>query len=141
MLKWLAAAAIAANGLFFGYTQGWFDGLFGLDSTGDREPERLQAQVRPESVLLLPLPASGPAAARAPRCLEAGPFTAGDLASAEAALRVALPEGGWRVVAAVPTGDPSATSAIRVDAADPDLGLRLAELRLGAAGKAFLACP
>lgn len=141
MLKWLAAAAIAANLLFFGYAEGWFDGMFGLDSTGDREPERLQAQVRPESVLLLPLPASGPAVTRAPRCLEAGPFTAGDLSSAEAALRVAVPEGGWRVVAVVPTGDPGATASIRIDAADPDLVSRLAELRLGAAAKAFLSCP
>ena len=42
-----AAVLLAANLLFFGFTRGWFDGLLGLQSLGDREPERIANQVRP----------------------------------------------------------------------------------------------
>ena len=141
MLKWLLALAIGANALVFGYAQGWFDGLFGLHSIGDREPERLRAQVRPETVLLLPWPASSPAAAA--RCLEAGPFAAGDAAAAEATLRSAVPEGSWRLLGldGAAASGPLAVATIRVDNAEPPVAARLGELRLGPAARAFAPCP
>ena len=66
----------------------------------------------------------------------------GDLAAAEASLRGAVPEGGWRLVG---TGgqpaDASGAASIRVDGADPALAARLAELKLGPAARSFSSCP
>ena len=117
MLRALVVALLVANGLFFLWSQGWLDGVVGVRARGDREPERLAAQVRPESVIVLkspPTSASTPAASRsaiatvapagaalvaaAPDCLEAGPFTAAELDAAEAALRAALPGATWSTV-------------------------------------------
>jgi hypothetical protein len=41
-----------ANLAFFGWTEGWFDGVSTLKSTGDREPQRLASQVAPEVMRL-----------------------------------------------------------------------------------------
>jgi len=113
MLRALVAALLVANGLFFLWTQGWLDGIVGVRARGDREPERLAAQVRPESVVILsrpPVPAAPAAAARtavaasattaaaAPACLEAGPFEAPEVAAAETALRAAVPGAAWNTV-------------------------------------------
>lgn len=108
MLRALVVALLVANGLFFLWSQGWLDGVIGLRARGDREPERLAAQVRPESVVVLksaPLPAaprsagatpaSAPLVAAAPDCLEAGPFASTEFDAAEAALRAALPAATW----------------------------------------------
>ena len=89
MLRAAVLALLLANLAFFAWTQGWLDSVVGIRSIGDREPERLLRQVHPELIRILPpLPA---AAAPAPACLEAGPFTATELAAAEAALRAAWP--------------------------------------------------
>jgi hypothetical protein len=97
MLRTLAAAVLLANVLFFGWVQGWFGPP---PRAGEREPARLTAQLRPESVTILPAKAAG-AAVRAAKvaatqCLEAGPFVESDIAAAEAALAAApLAEGSW----------------------------------------------
>ena len=117
MLRSLVVALLVANGLFFVWSQGWLDGVIGLRARGDREPERLAAQVRPESVVVLknpPMPAaprsaaatpaSAPLVVAAPDCLEAGPFAAAELEAAEAALRTALPGAKWSTV---PTEKPA----------------------------------
>jgi hypothetical protein len=109
MLRALVAALLVANGLFFLWTQGWLDGIVGVRARGDREPERLAAQVRPESVVILarpPVPAvaarsavaASAAVAAAPACLEAGPFEAPEVAAAETALRAAVPGAVWNTV-------------------------------------------
>jgi hypothetical protein len=110
MLQRAVLLLLLANLLFFTWTQGWLDGLTGLRAQGDREPERLARQVRPESVVILPPSAAIPApAASAPTssdssapaptaCLEAGPFATGASVSAIAALQnaqPALPAGSW----------------------------------------------
>lgn len=125
MLKWLLMAALAANAVFFAWTQGWLDSVVGVRATGDREPGRLALQVRPDSVVILTpnavaaaasgasaasaafatSPASGNSAAlsasaasgaqRSTSCWEAGPFNAPQLASAEAVLGGVLPAGAW----------------------------------------------
>ena len=93
MLRRAALLLLIANLLFFAWTQGWLDGVTGLRAQGDREPERLARQVRPESVVILPpsaaVPGPGPAASAPPStgsaldtgattvCLEAGPFATG----------------------------------------------------------------
>ena len=61
-MRTLLVALAAANLIFFAFSQGWLDGVGGIDSLGGREPGRLALQVRPDSVRLLPMPeaASGP---------------------------------------------------------------------------------
>ena len=118
MLRGLVLLLIVANLAFYAWSQGWLDSVVGVRSIGDREPERLTRQVRPETVVVLPptsaeaLPAAPvsppvpattastaatvPAAAQA--CLEAGPFSPAQVAAAEAALQSAqptLPGGAW----------------------------------------------
>ncbi|HEY4066446.1 MAG TPA: hypothetical protein VGM74_06090 [Burkholderiaceae bacterium] len=66
MLRILVAALLAANLAFFAWSQGWLDGIVGVRSIGDREPERMARQVHPELVRVLPpSPASGASAAAA----------------------------------------------------------------------------
>ena len=97
MLRALVLALLVANLCFWAWTQGWLDGVVGLRASGDREPERLGRQVRPESVRILPPAAAASAASTADgaalvACLESGPFASAAAASAaEAALRGALP--------------------------------------------------
>jgi hypothetical protein len=115
MLRLAALLLLIANLLFFAWTQGWLDDATGLRAQGDREPERLARQVRPETVVILPpsaaLPGPAPAASIpgpgsalpdaglvATACLEAGPFATGASVSAIAALQGAvppLPAGSW----------------------------------------------
>ena len=57
MLRVLLGLLLLANAPFFGWSQGWLAPAFPAPRTGEREPERLTAQVRPESVVILPAPA------------------------------------------------------------------------------------
>ena len=101
MSRALIAALLLANLVFFGWTQGWLDAYTTVRSTGDREPDRLRRQVRPESIRVLP--ASAAVAAVAPdafACWEAGPFNDAELASAQAAAQSALPADSWVTVRA-----------------------------------------
>lgn len=94
MLRLLVGLLVAANLAFFAWSQGWLDDVVGVRAQGDREPERLRNQVRPELVRVLPTPlATTPAAG--PTCLEAGPFAPAAVAAAEAALQALVPAGGW----------------------------------------------
>ncbi|HWH80737.1 MAG TPA: SPOR domain-containing protein, partial [Burkholderiaceae bacterium] len=95
MLRALIALLLLANLGYFAWSQGWLDAI-GLRASGDREPERLQRQVRPELVRILPPgAASQAAAAAAAACFEAGPFNDTELAAAQAAAQLALPAGSW----------------------------------------------
>jgi len=140
MLRLLLLALIAANLAFFGFARGWLDGAFGLRASGDREPERIAAQVRPETIVVQSMPTASAASASA--CLEAGPIAAADSAAAEAALRAALPAGGWVAVRSDgATGDGAAASqTYRVAEADPATAARLVALRLDASGRGFSPC-
>jgi hypothetical protein len=98
MLRALVLLVLVANGLFFAWARGW---LGEGPRHAEREPQRLQAQVRPEAVSALP-PTTATAAVQAARaaarlCLEAGPFNASDLSAAEATLIAAqLPAEAWQ---------------------------------------------
>lgn len=103
MLRLLLLALILANLGFYSWSQGWLDAVVGARATGDREPERLARQVRPETVVILPpeVAASNVSVSAASVCLEAGPFGGPELVAANAALKQALPnaaEGSWAEV-------------------------------------------
>jgi hypothetical protein len=138
MLRALLVAVVLANLAFFGWTEGWFDGMPGIGAHSDREPERLAQQVHPEAIVILQAgPASAPPVAR---CLEAGPLTGFDALAAENALRTALPAGAWSDIRG--TG-PAATvtHTYRVGVVDAATAARLASLKLDAAGRVgFSAC-
>ena len=105
MLRALVLALLLANVAFYAWTQGWLDSVVGVRATGDREPERLARQVRPEIVRIVPASAASEPAPGALACLEAGPFGDAELAAAQAAAQTALPNTGW---ATVPAGQPGA---------------------------------
>ncbi len=100
MLRALAVLLLVANLVFYGWSRGWLDVVVGVRAAGDREPERLALQVRPERVVILPAAGGKPIAAAATPgahalCLEAGPFDAAAAASAAATLASALPGVDW----------------------------------------------
>jgi hypothetical protein len=113
MLKLALALLLAANLLFFGFTRGWFDGLFGLHAHGDREPERIANQVRPAAIVLMPMASAPPGTSGA--CPRSAPIAAAEAAAAEAALRAAVP--GKR-------GAKAAKRGRRSDGRDPRLPRR-----------------
>ena len=153
MLRFLAVLLVAGNLLFFGFTSGWFDGVLGMHALGDREPERLAAQVRPQSIVLMQMPAAAGASAatggisyetaKATGCLEAGPIAAADATLAEAALRGILPPGAWiDTRGEAPNGFTSVvTHTYRVASADAAIAARLTALRLDPSGHSFNPCP
>jgi hypothetical protein len=68
MLRLLVVGLALANAVFLAWSLGWLDDLTGQRARGDREPERLARQVRPESIRILPpgsVRAPAPAAAAA----------------------------------------------------------------------------
>ncbi len=140
MLKTLLAVVLAANLLFFGFTRGWFDGLFGMHARGDREPERIANQVRPTAIVLMPM-ASAPAGTTG-ACLEAGPIAAADSAAAEAAIKAVLPAGAWvdQRNESTSGGATAVTHTYRVGNADASAAARLGVLKLDASGRGFSAC-
>jgi hypothetical protein len=142
VLRTLLVALIAANLLFFAFTRGWFDGVMGMKAIGDREPERLAAQVRPEAIRLLPMTAASGVGTTAVSCFEAGPFSAAESSAAEATLKATLPAGSWSDVR---TGSPSAAGPVvahfyRIAAADATLAARLTSIRLDPTSRPFGPC-
>jgi hypothetical protein len=115
MLRWLVLALFLANALYFAWSQGWLGR--GGGPAAAREPWRVQQQVRPDIVRVLPpdtvvpappvspaLPASAAAsaahgAASAPdatlACFESAPLAPAGLDAAEQALAAVLPARGW----------------------------------------------
>jgi hypothetical protein len=130
MLRALVVLLLLANALVLAWSLGALDGLLGRRPDADREPERLQRQVNPELVKLLPPPgakgASAPgstasaasaaaasstvvavaaSAAGTSVCLEAGPLPAAAMAGAEKAMLAAgVAAGSWTTTAAAAKG-------------------------------------
>lgn len=92
MLRALIVALLLANLAFFAWTRGWLDTVVGVRPTGDREPERVLLQVRPELIRILPASSAAPVLLA---CFEAGPFTDAEIGAAETRARAELPVGSW----------------------------------------------
>lgn len=109
MLKTLALLLLLANALLLAAWTGVLEPLtrHGL-AAPQREPERLQRQLNPEWVTVLPAEAASAAireaaasaaAARVTHCLQAGPFANGEAEPAERMLREAgLAASAWQAV-------------------------------------------
>ena len=140
MLRIVLLALLAANLLFFGFSRGWFDGFAGLQSHGDREPERIANQVRPASIVLMPMASAPPGTSGS--CLESAPVAGAEAAAAEAALKGALPPGSWSDQRSESTVGTTTvvTHVYRVGNADAETAARLAGLRLDSSGRGFSAC-
>lgn len=101
MLRVVVGLLLLANLAFFGWARGWFEPSMPPPHHGEREPQRLTAQLRPDAVIVLPPRAASAAiaAARAAAavCLQAGPLAASEMGPAESALASAqLPDGAWQ---------------------------------------------
>lgn len=141
VLRALLAALIVANLAFFAFTRGAFDSL-GARSLGDREPERLTHQVRPQSIRLLPANPSTSAVAETTTCFESPVFGAAEAAAAEAMLFANLPVGAWTDVRGerVTGARTEPTHLYRIASADAALAAKLQSLKLDASGRGFSAC-
>jgi hypothetical protein len=95
VLRAFVVLLLLANLGFFAWSEGWLDSVVGARSIGDREPERLARQVRPESVHILPASAAMEAVPVVFKCLEAGPFSDAEVAAAQSNLPATLPAGSW----------------------------------------------
>jgi hypothetical protein len=138
----LLAALVIANVVFFAFTTGALDGVFGLRASGDREPERLSNQVRPQSIRLLPMSAAASASAEPVTCWETPAFGPAEAAAVESMLASNLPAGSWsdsRGERTVGTRS-EVTHTYRVAAADGALAARLSLLRLDPSGRGFSPC-
>jgi hypothetical protein len=150
-MRALLALLLLANLVFLALSRGWLEPYAGLSAMHQREPQRLAAQIEPDSVRVLAPPPAGwaapvlpvdaaprPAAAPSdsvPACVQAGPFAADALPAAEAVLQqMAPPAPAWQRV----RGAQGATW-LRIDGADVALRRRLAELPLP--GEGFVPCP
>jgi len=90
MLRVLAAAVLLANVLFFAWARGWLAPAVPPPHAGEREPQRLAAQLNPQLVQVLsPQAASAALRAATTACVEAGPFSDADIAAAESGLAIA----------------------------------------------------
>jgi len=98
MLRVIVGLLLLANLLFLGWSQGWLSGV-GLRPGSEREPDRLQRQVRPEAIRVLPPGAASAASVgAAAACIEAGPFAEAEFDAARGAAQAALPAGSFAVV-------------------------------------------
>lgn len=123
MLRLSVVLLVLANVFFFAWARGWLVPMWPPPRAGEREPERLQAQVSPDNVRVLnaaaavanggqppaaktaksqPSPTASTAAAGATQCLEAGPFAATELAGAATALvQAGVPATAWTRVPSI----------------------------------------
>ncbi len=145
MLRSLALLLVLANLLFFAWARGWLAPAVPPPLASSREPQRLQAQVHPERVTVMPAVAASAAIRsaqdEAALCLEAGPFDEAGVQAAEAALAgLVLPAGTWARIS-----DAQGPSYIVYAGRVPDDDARqrrLAELqRLGLAAEVLDAPP
>lgn len=102
MLRIVVLVLLLANLVYFAWTQGHFQ-TYGFAPVVPREPQRLQQQLKPESIRLLSEAelekALALAAQPAKECVQAGPFNDKQVAAVRKSMETAFPEGGWELAA------------------------------------------
>jgi hypothetical protein len=100
MLRILVLVLLLANGVYFAWSQRYFQ-VYGFAPATLTEPQRLQAQIKPENIRLLTEAelekALAPVAQPARDCLQAGPLNDKQVAMVRKALEAALPAGSWEI--------------------------------------------
>lgn len=127
MLRITLVILLLANLLYAAWAAGGLRN-FGLPPPQVSEPERIAAQIAPQSLRVLP-PADAArleAEARSAQCLQAGPLAAGLLPPLRDKL-AGWPLGSWTLVEATPTAAPAGT-LLRLPVVDDALRARLADL-------------
>lgn len=144
-MRALLALLLLANLGFFALSQGWLEPFAALPVRHEREPQRLAAQVEPDSVRVLDAQSASALPARAPAagvCLQAGPFSAAQIGAAEAALAsLGLPAATWQRLRLASDSAGVEQFGLRIDAADAGLSERLNRLPPSWPGGAFRPCP
>lgn len=108
MLRFLVLLLLLANGLYFGWTQGFFK-TYGWAPREPSEPQRLQQQIKPEAINVLApedrraVAAATSAPTKSSECLKSGLIAAPRLESVRRALN-AWPEGTWQLDAVAESG-------------------------------------
>jgi hypothetical protein len=99
MLRLILVALLIANIGFYAWSRGGLDDVVGLTTDSEREPARLEQQVTPEAIKILPPQVATPASNKAPQsagvCLEIGPFSASQIGAAQTLLQVVVPPERW----------------------------------------------
>lgn len=99
MLRLVALLLLLANALYFAWSQGLLLS-WGWGPAQQSEPQRLEQQIRPDTIRILPaeeakrLEATVAAAPRSAECLQAGPFDDTQLAAVRPLL-APWPAGSW----------------------------------------------
>lgn len=110
LIRTAALALLAANALYFSWSQGLLAPL-GLGPASSSEPQRMAQQIRPEALRVTPTavpaeaapepsaaiaPVAEPTPSAAPSCLQAGPLDPAQTEALRQALKAAsLPDGSW----------------------------------------------
>ncbi len=133
MLRSVVALLVVANLLFLAWSRGMLSPWLFSHPAGDaaqREPQRIQAQVRPHLIRITGEPAPGA------ECWQAGPFGEAEMQAAESALRAAaLPDLSWHREPA-----PNGTWWLRVPRASAEQHDALRRLPDPALARAFQSC-
>ncbi len=139
-MRTLVALLLLANLAFFALARGWLQPYVGLSTQHEREPQRLAAQLNPESVRVR---AAGAAASSpATSCIQAGPFSAAQIEAIEAGLAAALrAPTTWQRQTAEADGDARGPQFwLRVEQPDAALRQQLQDLVAATPGGGLGAC-
>jgi hypothetical protein len=141
MLRGLVVLVLLANALFYAWSQGWLQPWLPPPLSSERDPSRVAAQLRPETITVLGPQAAASVAAAAARaataaaeqCVQLGPYGEPDAAATERLLEGA---GIGRDVWArreVP-GEPGRLMTLRLERTSPALREQLKALGFSAQG-------
>lgn len=90
MLRSLVLILLIVNALFFGWSRGWLNTVVGVRPDRQHEPQRLNQQLHPEQLLILPPGKTRPVAASEP---SSAASAAEDSASSASGVEAAAPAG------------------------------------------------
>lgn len=133
MLRGLVVLVLLANGAFFAWSRGWLQPWLPPPLASERDPSRVAAQLKPESITVLgpkaaaSVAAGAAARAAAEQCLQLGPYSESELAATERLLEGAgIPREAWarRELA----GEAARLSVLKLDKTTPALREQLRAL-------------